>query len=471
MLKQTFFKMKMESLVGISVLLLFAMTFSYLMINVLATEQPSKSYPDWQSARWIKAGEISGNGYFRKSFNVVTLPHRAYFVVSGTEELSVYVNGKTAGSSSFSGARPSIILDVTKLLRVGKNLLAIKVASNVHGVAPELIGRLVLMTQGGEKREIQSDDSWLVTRNDAFQKLGMVDWRSPDYSDLHWAPASMVYHNRVSLSLPLTVPEHVYATFPRGYWIWSGKSKFVILSNEFVVEGNSINDAWLGVSSEGKYSLIVNGITVVSLQGTGTTMELVRISPYLRLGKNTMWLEVENGISQPRLLVSGSVSTDVGVTTLDSTAGWLTLSNTGASLASVDDEERIVRSTLYRDVAVSELSLVYKEVAPSGILSALKILWVLMASLVVSAGLLLGFLFFRRFVGPDSKRTMEACLHLYVRPFALGLVVMCLSLLLRYDPGIVSYLSYQFYVLLMVPVIIVFFEVMIMLEIRHEGDV
>lgn len=470
MVKQAFFKMNMESLVGISVLLLFAITFSYLMVNILGAHQPLKSYPDWKSARWIKAGEMSGNGYFRKSFNVASLPHRAYFVVSGTEELSVYVNGKIAGSLSFSGARPSTILDVTKLLRVGKNLLAVKVGSNVHGVAPELIGRLVLMNLGDLRREIKSDDSWRVARKDAFQKEGMVDWSSPDYNDLHWAAANIVSNNSVSSSLPLTVSEHVYKTFPRGYWIWSGNSEFAILSNEFVVEGNRINDAWLGVSSEGKYSLIVNGITVVSLQGTGKTMELVRISPYLQLGKNKMWLEVENRMLQPRLLVSGSVSTDVGVIALDSTAQWVALHNTDASLGSVDDEARIMRSELHRNIESSKLRLVYKEVEPSGILSALKILRVLTVSLVVSAVLSVGFLLFSRFARFDSKRTMEECFHLYVRPFVLGLVVIYLSLLLHYDPGFVSYLSYQFYALLTVPVIIVFFEVMILLEMRHEGN-
>ena len=62
-----------ELSVSITILILFAITYSYLLVGHLDVHQPLENNPDWQGARWIKAGETSGSSYFRKRFNISSL--------------------------------------------------------------------------------------------------------------------------------------------------------------------------------------------------------------------------------------------------------------------------------------------------------------------------------------------------------------------------------------------------------------
>lgn len=463
--RQTGFSGDTELPASIAILFLFAMAYSYLMVNLLNVHQPSEKNPDWHEAHWIKSGETSGSGYFRKRFSLSSLPRKAYLMVSGTDKLFVYVNGRAIGLVRYFGARPSQIFDVTKLLQAGENLLAVRVDSDIQGVAPALAGRLVLADAALQWHEIRTDESWRASRHEGFQQASKAVWNSQAYDDLHWQSADAVGAKQQLRVLPLSVPEYVYKLFPRGDWVWSGDSQTAVFLNNFTVKGSQIYAAWLGVSAKGRYSLVINDAPVVSQYGTETSMELIDIGSYLQLGENKIWLKVETEELLPRLLVSGRVTSDHSVVELDTSAHWRAIPNAAASTTG-KSESVTVRATIKH----SAMALGYKEIALSETLHTKKMLRLLIFFFVVMLSSLVVFFLFYRSCRKYSTSNMTSCFTLFSRPLVLGLIATAVLLLLPYDLRIDRSFLPRFYMLLIVPGIVLFFEVLVLLEMRHAAN-
>ncbi len=462
-----------ELSLGMGILVLFAVVYGYLLMTTQSSYQVQKHYPDWQGVSWIKAGEIPGVGYFRKHFTLSAIPQRAYFVVSGTDGVSVYVNGKLLGSKRYFGARPSRVIDIGSLLRTGDNLLAIRVESDILGVAPELAGRLMLADASGRWFKIKTDQSWRVLRYEDVQRQGEVNWYSPVYSDLHWTAAAMVTAEQLTPQLPLPVPEYVYQRFPRGDWIWAGNNKVATFARDFIVPGSKIYDAWLGISNMGRYSLVVNDVPVISIFGTKKTMELVNIAPYLQPGNNNIWLQAENESLLPRLLVSGSVTTDEGTLKLDSGLQWKSFLQPDNTAGFRQQAPVMVRAAINSGHALAAISLLDKEAQWSDLLMYDRLWqWFIFSVVVLLLSLLLFVLFYRlcrKFSALSEAGGISACFALFIRPFVPGLIFAAVSLLLPFDLKIDASFVENFNLMLLVPATVLLFEAFILLEMRFAG--
>lgn len=462
-------KDKKDLVVGLVIIIIFAITYSYLIVSTLDSYRSHEYLPDWHDAHWIKAGETSGSGYFRKQVNISSLPNRAYIVGAGTDELSAYINGKYIGKKYYFGTKVTGIFDVTSLLREGENLLAIKIDSDTLGVAPELILRLLMLDYNGNWHEVVSDQTWRTFQQSDFQHATGASWFSLAYKDYHWPHAELVTNRAFTPVTPLAVPEYVFKSFPRGDWIWFGDEKDSVFSNVFNVDGDEIYDAWLGVSTQGWYSLLINGVPVVSQYGNRKTMNLINIGPYVQLGENSLWIEVESEASFPKLLVSGSVSTDVGITELDTTNNWKSYLNPDTSNSSKQQVPVFVWSNSSSDKASPALNLIYKAVEFSEVIFVKRALIIFKYFLFI---LLISFvmfvLFYRLYQKYMNSRRIEY-FTLFFRPYLLGLLVVGLPLLLRFDLSLHDYFLLRPYMLLLAPAVILLFEVLIVREIVSDS--
>jgi hypothetical protein len=127
---------------------------------------------------WI-TGNVSpqGESWIRTTWDIAKLPHRAWIRFAGSNEYSLLINGKSIGRYKTNSDDPQMhLLDVTNLLQIGTNNLAVRLASPItqdggainRGVLePSVVSRFILdgwiedKSEGGIESAIStSDSSW-----------------------------------------------------------------------------------------------------------------------------------------------------------------------------------------------------------------------------------------------------------------------------------------------------------------------
>jgi putative heme-binding domain-containing protein len=125
---------------------------SLLSVTIPANAQT----PQWiwhpDPGQSIKPGEIR---FFRKTFNLATVPAKASLQVAADDEATVYINGKKiVEGAEYTTPR---VCDVTKELVKGKNVIAIK----GHNIAADTAGVIAILELKGRKPvRIMTDESW-----------------------------------------------------------------------------------------------------------------------------------------------------------------------------------------------------------------------------------------------------------------------------------------------------------------------
>lgn len=217
----------------------------FMYSGIMSQEFSDKLNPDllestW-SAHWIFHPTASGTGYgvyhFRKTFHLDNIPERFIIHVSADNRYRLFVNGKPV---CFGPARGDILnwryetIDIAPLLHAGNNLLA-SVVWNFGEYRPlaQFSYRTGFIVQGDMERErtVDTDGSWKVTRNEAYQPVPVdgtmvngyyvagpgdhVDgkyypwgWELPDYDDSEWLEPGMIQNPGV----------------PRGLYDYAGQS-------------------------------------------------------------------------------------------------------------------------------------------------------------------------------------------------------------------------------------------------------
>ncbi len=132
---------------------------------------------------WIwSAGQAGDHDvrFFRKAFNVENAPEKATLTLSCDNKATIYLDGKAVGEND-NWNEPAA-LDITRLLKPGAHLLAVRAAND--GGAAGLVARIDLTYSGGKKQSISTDASWLVSAKES------AGWNKPDATPAEFAAAT-----------------------------------------------------------------------------------------------------------------------------------------------------------------------------------------------------------------------------------------------------------------------------------------
>ncbi len=188
-----------------------------------------QSESEW-TGHWIGQNSLSNPGetnkkntrlaarYLRKTFTTDVDTKRAVLYISGLGMYEAYINGKRISGDVFAPAPswyPERVYyntyDVTRLLKKGRNVLAVKLGNGryfgmrenktmMFGL-PRLIARLEIENSRQGKAIVVSDQTWKVTSkgpvvaNNEFDgeeydaRLELSGWNMPEYDDSGWQAA------------------------------------------------------------------------------------------------------------------------------------------------------------------------------------------------------------------------------------------------------------------------------------------
>ncbi len=149
----------------------------------------------WGDWIWYPEGDPTRDApvaprFFRKTF---ALPNgkpidRAVLRLSVDDQFTAYLNGQLVGSHAnwMSGAE---FTDIGRLLRPGKNVLAVRGENNPGPNQANPAGLACGMEVdlgGGKSLVVRSDSTWRCSTREP------VGWREPDFEDSEWKPAQVI---------------------------------------------------------------------------------------------------------------------------------------------------------------------------------------------------------------------------------------------------------------------------------------
>ncbi|MDA3925912.1 MAG: family 78 glycoside hydrolase catalytic domain [Kiritimatiellae bacterium] len=179
--------------------------------------------------------------YFRKSFNLQTLPQRAVLRFTADDYAKLYINGTfviQGPEPAYPFAHPYYDVDVTKYLCTGENVLAAH--TYYHGLATRafnsadnrsgLIAQLVLTTEGLPEQRIVTDKSWRCFASRTFSSdkvfgyetqfnenmdlnLEPINWRKPGFADTTWSAPLTGFQDHTFIAA-ITAPLQHTNAFP-----------------------------------------------------------------------------------------------------------------------------------------------------------------------------------------------------------------------------------------------------------------
>jgi putative heme-binding domain-containing protein len=122
-----------------------------------------------------------GDCYFRKTFTAQQV-ELAQVHVACDNQYELYVNGRLAGRGA--DWRHMDVHDVTKLVKPGQNVVAIK-ATNTDAGAAGLVARVLVKEKGGTFESYSTDASWRTSVKE------FANWTQPNVRDADWLAAKV----------------------------------------------------------------------------------------------------------------------------------------------------------------------------------------------------------------------------------------------------------------------------------------
>lgn len=134
----------------------------------------------WSPA-YAKDEVPAGECYFRKSF-AVQQAELAQVHIACDNSYELYVNGRVAGRGA--DWRHMDVHDITKLLKPGQNVVAVKAANTDAGVAG-LVARVIVKEKGGTFESYSTDATWRTSVKE------YANWTQPNVRDSEWVAAKV----------------------------------------------------------------------------------------------------------------------------------------------------------------------------------------------------------------------------------------------------------------------------------------
>jgi uncharacterized membrane protein len=285
------------------------LAISQFAYQTLLVPQPGTYQPNWYGAQWIGVpGPTRPVAYFRKTITLQSLPDGAFLTVQGWHSYLLFVNGAqldNTGTEFASGVfNRAHMYDVTPLLRIGTNSVALRVV-NHDDRSPAV--RIVLgLTYGDERQIFPSDATWRATADTPlaypFQGRNGTNWLYTNFDDAAWGAASPADTAGI-LAGTLTVAPAVYEAPLPTRWITAGPG-----ADAFFYHAVDLPPArvWLRVAADGVTRIFINGHQVVTAQPmtdppdvfvpsvVTLTAGLYDISPYVHAGRNDVAAHVRS---------------------------------------------------------------------------------------------------------------------------------------------------------------------------------
>jgi hypothetical protein len=447
-------------------LLLSAVSFGYLLYATYVGYRPVQEFPQWHGALPITTDRATAVGFFRRQFSLPSEPVKAYLLISGTDQFSVYVNGNLAGISRYFGTRVSESMDITRFVRSGGNLLAVAVESNAPHSHCELTARLELRMPDGSRKTILTDPDWRAVTVEESVSSRQAAWYESNFSDLHWPPARISEPPDPRPIHPYAVPELILQSFPDGYWLGtrSGDGRDTTFVRDFQVGPQRITGAWLGVSAAGNYTIVMNDQFLYSYAGSRRSMELFDIEPYVKQGSNRLSIEVEGETSLAKLAVSGLVLSAAAQIDFSSDGRWRTLETERIAQASSAYGTVLVLQPLGHATPNSSMTLNFNQIeTPIGRIVDYGVRFGIIAVMLFIAfasGVVLLHLLTRRYDPIPLWQDLETL----VSPLLLGALLSLGLIIVSFDVRVDAQALFRPHFVIGIGLIVLLWEGFIMLE-------
>ncbi|MCA9130014.1 MAG: HEAT repeat domain-containing protein [Planctomycetales bacterium] len=140
-----------------------------------------------QEAQWIWSPEHprgqakQGDCFFRKTLELTNV-EQATITITADDEYSLFVNGRQAGVGR--SIKQMEHYDITRLLRHGRNVIAVRVNNLADGPAA-LAARVFIKPPGKPWASYSTDDSWRSHLDSA------AGWQAIAHDDSRWKPSQM----------------------------------------------------------------------------------------------------------------------------------------------------------------------------------------------------------------------------------------------------------------------------------------
>lgn len=320
-------------LAGVCALLGFSVLLGTFATIVFAPHVHRQYDPAWRDASWITSSGARAVAYFRKELVLPSLPVKGYVQIAAPDGFDLYVNktliqGKILqNTATLVSASTSASHDISRLLKVGKNVLAVKVKLQTTTAQPVIIVDGVVRDQSGAVHRLASNSTWRVSAKEEWQAARTVAWFDPAFTDEEWPPATEVSEPAHRPMQLLDLPPRLFENFPRGQWMWNQDraEQNPAFQRTFTLRGRKLNEAWLGISGDTGYSLAINDITLAAGTSGGPFMNSYDIARYLRWGENRVDIAATAvpPLRAPRLVVSLMAEVDGEWLDFSSDSRWL----------------------------------------------------------------------------------------------------------------------------------------------------
>jgi hypothetical protein len=273
--------------------------------------------------------------YLRKTLFLAERPRHAWLQVIGSHRFQLYVNGELVTHKSRPGFAAADIVDVTRHMERGKNVIAVSAErtslAGAMGVAIEGGYRL-----GAMEYELPTDD-WRCSNH--FERTGSA-WFTAGFDDRRW---HLSERKVATLRGEVDRPPGAARSWGFGRWIVprAPEGAPVAVRGRFESPGQP-RSAWVRVVTAAPYSMAINGVVIVQenthLGLTGKVPALERVydvTPATRAGPNSIALLLNAAPScVPSVRIEGEVSAEDGQRrAFGSDSSWLTLTSARQSLA------------------------------------------------------------------------------------------------------------------------------------------
>ncbi|MFB2897428.1 glycosyltransferase family 39 protein [Aerosakkonemataceae cyanobacterium BLCC-F50] len=294
--------------------------------------------------QWITSVEPSYRFYARRTFNLTDTVQTAWLRLSGDNDFILYVNGKrvvrdrSAFNNAFGFSRGvsdrfqnfndnmryrlktggnyltgstrdwklTVYVDLTPLLRPGKNVVALEVQQGgkkpravVEGAIYSGSDSLISLTTG--------ETNWRVFRlSENHQGL---QWFDPDFSDQNWSEAQVL--GSIKEATYSRISQNLFERPLQGTWITGTPTEKgeVWLRNSFQVT-QKYQRAFVRFAGNGEYALLINGLLVKRYDTeNGKKLHIYEVTNFLKPGINTLAVRLASSInSEGALLDSRTLS-------------------------------------------------------------------------------------------------------------------------------------------------------------------
>lgn len=274
---------------------------------------------DFGHARWIQAVVPSQHNFFRKTIYLSGAVDRAWIQISATDNYTVYVNHSVVGTRTFYSTCVAQIYDLKKLLKPGKNVIAIEVDRYSFPGSGQLLVRGFYSLVGSPLQEYVSDpndQSWRASSTPDGILSGYT-WYAPLLDDSFWKlPEIAPANERFPVIESVPIDPKQYENRPIGKWIAppQGSSRQASFSYNWQVPSDRL-ETWVQIAATGNYDLIVNGHLITTAVTTAKpnsaaqaaslqpTLLAYNIARWVHNGANSLLIRVSSQSLQPALLL------------------------------------------------------------------------------------------------------------------------------------------------------------------------